>query len=273
MKWHKDSPLANMRVNTHPHMPSTVLRYPGGKSRAVKHILPRLPEADVYISPFFGGGAIELALAAQGKRVIANDKFEPLYNFWQCLQEDADAVEHEVRRLQPFTKEKFHDCRSKILDQTIEPVRRAAMYFAINRSSFSGATLSGGYSKAAAETRFNDAAIERLRSIDLSNIEFHNMDFKDFLLDYGHLGVIYLDPPYLLASNKLYGTAGDMHEHFPHASLCEMLQRNPEWKWVLSYNDTQEIRTMYASFRMETAAWSYGMNKTKQSSELLIFPR
>ena len=74
----------------------TVLRYPGGKSRAVRHIVPLLPSADVYVSPFFGGGAIELHLAqSMNKKIIANDKFEPLYNFWKCVQEDAKHVHTE----------------------------------------------------------------------------------------------------------------------------------------------------------------------------------
>lgn len=249
----------------------TVLRYPGGKSRAVKHIVPKLPVSDVYVSPFFGGGAIELHLAQQGKRIIANDKFEPLYNFWQQLKQNAIAVKAAVEQLLPFSKEKFHQCRAQVLDTTLDPMYRAAIFFAINRTSFSGATLSGGYSEASCKSRFNQNAIDRLVQCDLTNIEFYNMDFLDFLEQFGDAGVVYLDPPYLLSEkgNKLYGNAGDMHEAFPHDLLALIVQHISQ-PWVMSYNDCPAIRAYYADYTIEPASWTYGMNKTKESSEILI---
>jgi len=46
------------------------LRYPGGKSRAVKQLLRFLPsEPGSMVSPFLGGGSFELAAAARGWRV------------------------------------------------------------------------------------------------------------------------------------------------------------------------------------------------------------
>ncbi len=60
-------------------MPKTPLRYPGGKSRAVKHILPLIPEdCEELCSPFLGGGSVELAVAGRGTPVHAYDVFEPL---------------------------------------------------------------------------------------------------------------------------------------------------------------------------------------------------
>lgn len=255
-----------------------VLRYPGGKTRAVKHILEKLPSdpQDTYVSPFFGGGSLELELARRGMKIIANDKFEPLITFWKQLKHHSQQLRQEVESLLPFTKDKFHECRSNILNTTVPPLRRAAMYFALNRASFSGATLSGGFSQEACNTRFNHASISRLTSISplLENIEFYNMDFADFLSSHGNRGTLYLDPPYLLSegSNRLYGNRGDLHELFDHQYLSRILLSPSITKpWVLSYNDTEGIRTLYSQKRIEQAAWSYGMNKSKRSSEVLIF--
>ena len=38
------------------------LRYPGGKSRAVKFIAPLIPEFDEYREPFIGGGSVFIYL-------------------------------------------------------------------------------------------------------------------------------------------------------------------------------------------------------------------
>ena len=64
----------------------TPLRYPGGKSRAIKHILPHIPpDCGELCSPFLGGGSIELAVAERGTKVHAYDIFKPLVWFWESL--------------------------------------------------------------------------------------------------------------------------------------------------------------------------------------------
>ena len=68
-------------------MVKTLLRYPGGKSRAVKHILPLIPpDVTELCSPFLGGGSVELAFNQErGGTVYGYDLFEPLVWFWECL--------------------------------------------------------------------------------------------------------------------------------------------------------------------------------------------
>jgi hypothetical protein len=64
------------------------LRYAGGKSKAIGLILenlPKLKEKKV-ISPFFGGGSVELCLSQMlGIEVIGYDIFNMLVNFWNVL--------------------------------------------------------------------------------------------------------------------------------------------------------------------------------------------
>jgi DNA adenine methylase len=59
------------------------LRYAGGKSLAVGHLLNKLPDdIDKLISPFFGAGSFELALSQECNiNVIGYDIFEPLTLF------------------------------------------------------------------------------------------------------------------------------------------------------------------------------------------------
>lgn len=62
------------------------LRYPGGKSRAVKIISKYIPkETTSLCSPFFGGGSLEIYCAQNGIRVYGYDSFWPLVDFWQVL--------------------------------------------------------------------------------------------------------------------------------------------------------------------------------------------
>ena len=62
------------------------LRYPGGKSRAIKIIIEYFPKSiKVMSSHFVGGGSIELYLSENSK-IIAYDNFDLLINFWNQLK-------------------------------------------------------------------------------------------------------------------------------------------------------------------------------------------
>ena len=38
----------------------------------------------------------------------------------------------------------------------------------------------------------------------------------------------------------------------------------------MTYNNCEFIRNLYKSFKIVDAEWSYGMNKSKKSSEIVI---
>lgn len=94
------------------------LRYPGGKTRACKiidRIFTKYYNTDDFTSlqsPFFGGGSIEFYLQNKYKyKIIANDKFQPLYNFW--LQSKNNNIElcNELEKNMDVTKESFMNYR------------------------------------------------------------------------------------------------------------------------------------------------------------------
>ena len=248
------------------------LRYPGGKTRAIKHLLPHIPEGDI-CSPFLGGGSLELVLAGD-RTVYAYDAFYPLYNFWNCLLTDKEELVKEVRRLHPMDKVGFKNLRELLKAYNSnhgQSYVAAAAYFAINRSSFSGATLSGGYSKQAAEGRFNENSIKRLENFEAPNLKVGFLSFEESIERHENC-FLYLDPPYFLeAKSKLYGKNGDMHEGFDHEMLHYLLTNRQNW--LLCYNDCDFIREHYSDYEIVPAEWAYGMNKSKKSNEVFIISR
>lgn len=250
------------------------LRYPGGKTRALailERYLKQYPGRTRLLSPFLGGGSFELAQAAKGMRVFANDLFVPLYTFWQVLKLDAKGLHKTIQSRLPMTNETFLEFRNSNLDYR-DPHEIAAAYFLVNRCSFSGSTFCGGYSKEAAEKRCNQSAVDRLLDVDLTNVTLFNMDAVEFLRRHPEQPdtVIYADPPYYISS-YVYGKDGDMHEGFDHAGFARALLGRTDW--ILSYNDCPYIRELYAGCRFYTESWSYGMNNnSKASSELIILP-
>jgi len=252
------------------------LRYPGGKTRAVKiiekYVKAHYPGCKTLLSPFFGGGSFEIYLHDQGWKVYGNDLFKPLYVFWKQTQsvEGLEALVRSVHSKMPVTKEAFMNMRESIMKLT-NPLDIATAYYIINRTSFSGATFCGGFSSQAASGRLNEASLATLDSLKIGKIEFSNLDYSEFLDTHPDTDntLIYADPPYYITS-YIYGKDGDMHESFNHVSFAAKIKSRKNW--ILSYNDCQYIRDLYAGCRIFKESWSYGMNSSKNSSEIIIIP-
>ena len=97
-----------------------------------------------------------------------------------------------------INKEDFTNLRVKIMDEK-NKLNQSIMYFIINRCSFSGATLSGGFSLEASKKRFTKSSIDRIKKLDLAYFDIYNLDFKEFINNnYDKKNLIFLDPPYYL---------------------------------------------------------------------------
>ncbi len=240
------------------------LRYPGGKSRAVGIIRRYIPQDTTELcAPFLGGASVELNCAADGIDVYGSDAFEPLANFWRFALEHPVKLADKVCEYHPLTKPKFYSLQ-KGFQYLRDDLDRAAVLFVLNRSSFSGTTLSGGMSPG--HPRFTETAIERLRNFRSRLLRVANCDYRDAL--YKHEDkFLYLDPPYDIPQ-RLYGARGDMHNGFNHEELASMLRQRSGW--VLSYNDSPRIRQLYDCYRIIEPNWTYGMSSNKRSKELLI---
>ena len=253
----------------------SVLRYPGGKTRAVKFILPYIPDnCKVLYSPFLGGGSIEITCAKRPEieKIVANDKFSILINFWKVAQSNPTTLIDRLLELHKstITKSKLKEFREKVSTCT-DDIEKAKIYFAINRCSFSGATFSGGFSNESMVGRFTQSSINKIKTLDLSKFQFSCKDAIDFLeiIQDNPDHYIYADPPYLLEKgNKLYGDKGDLHENFDHEKFRNEIIKQK--RWIISYNDTSSIRKLYSGYRIVPLEWKYGMNASKKSSEILI---
>ena len=252
-----------------------LLRYPGGKTRAKSTLSQYLDDSDSRIlSPFFGGGSFELYATGQGCQVDGYDAFYPVACFWNQVLSDpyglADSIEKYVGQVD---KREFLSLQHKIKNREYNSTMElASWFFVVNRCSFSGATLSGGFSFSAAKDRFTLSSINRVRNFSNSQLEVSFSNAFDILAtDVSSYDLVFLDPPYKLDDSFLYGVSGSAHKGFDHDKLAVMVKKvAKDTKVLLTYNDSQEIRNLYHGFRIDSAQWSYGMNASKKSSEIII---
>jgi len=249
------------------------LRYPGAKSGLVKHIQRCLqanpPAPELFIEPFAGGAAATLRLLGDGtaKRALIADADPLIATFWKIAAKDPNWL---INRLweEPVTLDRWDYWRAYTPTDPEDPELAVKCLF-LNRTTFSGilhgrAGPIGGRAQQSAydiSCRFNkDGLAQRIRYVgDLYEtgrlVDVWCKDWRDTLndvqRDYPSLHpdqvVVYIDPPYVTKSGRLYPHGFDAVQHLAVAAY--LTSRMP-YRWILSYDDHPDIRLYYQAKRM-----------------------
>ena len=186
----------------------TPLRYPGGKSRAVKKMvqfLPSLEDFTEYREPFLGGGSFAIWMSQRYPfmNIWVNDLYEPLYNFWRVVQDDGKKLRDELVQLKykycepTSAKVLFLEAKEYLANETrkCEPFHRAVSYYVVNKCSFSGLTESSSFSSSASESNFSMRGIDKLPyySEVIKDWKITNLSYEELLTD-DKSTFTYLDP-------------------------------------------------------------------------------
>lgn len=244
--------------------PRSPLRYPGGKSKAIKAIFPIIPhDTQSLCSPFLGGASLELVCTTK-MNVYGYDIFEPLVTFWRVLMAKPNELVEAVQKYFPeLTSTQFYSLQKRY-EKLTDEVEKAAAFYVLNRASFSGTTLSGGMSPD--HPRFTQSSIDRLKDFRVNNFEVGCEDFKTVIPKHEN-DFLYCDPPYMNGQG-LYGMDGNTHIGFDHNALAKLLKKRD--RWILSYNDCKIVRELYKDNQILSVEWIYGMSKDKKSNEVVI---
>ncbi len=273
----------------------TPIRYPGGKSRALKKMDPYIPDLrdyDEYREPFLGGGSVAIHISKKypDLRIWVNDLYEPLVNFWQNLQMfgvemkdqlSAYKLSHNnpesARELFLNSKDIINAKSSKYSD-----LDRACAFYIVNKCSFSGLTESSSFSQQASVSNFSMRGIERLPGYQeiISHWDINGYSYEHLMtqnLDDDKKYFMYLDPPYDIKDN-LYGRKGEMHQRFDHdrfAKDCDHCHLD----MMISYNSDQLVKDRFKGLQWNASEFdltytmrSVGdyMRQQKTRKELLL---
>jgi DNA adenine methylase len=252
------------------------LRYPGGKSKAIKQIAKYLPKHFCeYREPFVGGASVFFYIKQTFPKLKfwINDLSEELYYFWQSAQYNLQELVEEIeyyRDLCVDGKALFQELiNSDLNPENLIGMERAVRFFLLNRITFSGTVESGGFSQEAFDKRFTYSSIERLKELEnlLEGVKITNSDYSLLLEEAGKNVFIFLDPPYFSATqSRLYGKRGNLHTSFDHKRFAELLRNCPH-QWMITYDDSNEVIQNFSSFAyIYKWEFQYGMNNYKQKT-------
>lgn len=260
------------------------LRYPGGKFK-LKDLTFRLFESNnlvgrPYYEPFLGGGGLALSLLSKGyvPEIYVNDLDVRIYSFWVVLTRYTQQLVNYVQNCQ-IDLETWNSSKQILANpEEFDIIEVGCATLFVNRTSRSG-ILSGGViggnqqkGKWKIDARFNkENLIKRIEFISSFSRRIHifNEDAIYFLKDkVVDNAFIFLDPPYVEKSDKLYM---NNLEFSYHIELAQYLKKLHLQSWIQTYDDHPLIHRLYQDQYLSKLSTFYHASRSYLANELIIF--
>jgi len=275
----KKSLLEKLRSKTKPNnykrYLGTPLRYAGGKSLAVGHIINLLPDnIERVVSPFLGGASVEIAIAKElGIEAIGYDIFDILINYWYYQINEPEKLANKLKNFKP-TKKEYSRVKEIVKkhwkgEKKITGIDLAAAYYFNHNTSY-GPSFLGWQSSIYQQENKYKKTIEKVRNFDCKNLKVFCESFETVISRHKN-DFLYCDPPYYLDDDSKMFIGMYPHRNFPihhlgfkHELLRDLLKAH-KGGFILSYNDCSIIREWYKDFNMISPSWQYtfGQGETR----------
>ena len=244
------------------------LRYPGGKG-ILYPLLSNIIHLNGfslrgYAEPFAGGAGLALPLLVNFyvSDIYLNDIDPAIWSFWHAILHNTEDFVKRIERTEISTEEWYRQREIYRNTGDHDPVELGFAAFFLNRTNRSGIIKSGGViggskqeGKYKVDCRFNKTdLIRRIRRIAKyrDRIHLYSMDGIQFI-DHAesicpNKTFFCIDPPYFHKGASLYTS---FYSENDHQKLADSVLRLAG-KWVVTYDDCKEVRTMYRSVRQKS---------------------
>jgi DNA adenine methylase len=268
------------------------LRYPGGKT-AIRILIKQYVEnngpINNFVEPFAGGSGVSLWLLFNRyiNKVYINDFDFLIYKIWDAILNDTNNFINKLVQ-SPVTIEEWHKQKAIIEDEN-EYINRSPLdigfaAFFLNRCNRSGIITKvagpiGGKKQTGKwklDARFNKTTLIK-KIIEIANhkdnIYLSNQDaivFMEQLTIPVEETFFYLDPPYYLIGSELYR---NYYNDIDHIKLRDFMVSKKNFKWLISYDNTEFIREIYRDQKIQEVAINHQAHIQHSSSEIIITPQ
>ena len=270
-------------------------RYPGGKSKLAKVIVPQLEKmafghnCTEYREPFFGGGGIGLDLLfgwMPTKGAWLNDLDVGIACLWLTVFSFPKELKELILQYHPKVAD-FDKIKKELQGLSQVPSDKAAQIdigfkkLVIQQISYCGlGTQAGGPQGGQKQNictvnhRWSPKSI--CKRIDWANFVLSRQDIPYGVFscsDFSHLLapsdqkiLVYLDPPYYEHGDEMYPIEFSEADHLRMAGLL----RETKHTWLLSYDDCKEVRELYTWAKIESLPVKYTISGVTSKREVLI---
>ena len=247
------------------------LAYIGGKRAVAKQIIAMLPRHTCYVEPFVGGGQVFFA-KPPSKVEVLNDLDGEIINFYRVAQLHYE----ELIRYLRFTivSRRCYDLLKATDVATLSDVQRAARLLYLQKTSYAGRVTKQNFRTGIVQPPGLNP--ERIPEVieethqRLARVLLECLPYEQVLAKYDSRETCFFaDPPYFGVSHYKFNFApGDFR------LLSERLGK-VKGSFVLSLNDTPEVRELFRSFHIRGIEMPYSAQKTagRRFREVLITNR
>ncbi|MEO7933252.1 MAG: DNA adenine methylase [Chthoniobacterales bacterium] len=243
-----------------------VLRWPGGKSRHLKTLLPMILPHETYVEVFAGGLAVLLAKEKSSREVI-NDTNEDLVCFYRNARFHLPALLDELDGLN--ARAEFDRARDSL---PATEIQRAARWFLLNAMSWGGKGENFGLGSAAVSRQ---GKLDRIKALSarLDRVVVEKLDYRKCLKAYDRVNTFFfIDPPYLNCDPGAYEGWNVEQMQELAAAILKL-----KGQWVLTVDDSPENREIFTEHELLGTVIRNQLNncrkgEVKEMRELIIRP-
>jgi DNA adenine methylase len=235
--------------------PRPFLKWAGGKTRLLRHLLPYVPETiEDYYEPFVGGGAMFFAIHDRvANRSHLSDLNDELVNAWIVVRDSPYELLEALAKLRTEDSMEFY-YQIRAAQWPEDSIDRAARFVYLNQTSWNGlwrVNRKGEFNVPWGARPFRGLTARQLLGLRLalSSADVDREDFRGALAVARAGDFVYLDPPYLPLSDtsKFFFYTEQRFRAPDLGSLAEMCTdlTNRGVAWVLSNRDTPLVRELF----------------------------
>ena len=245
----------------------------GGKRVLAKRLIERIAAVphDRYVEPFVGMGGVFFRRNARPRMEVINDINREVVNLFRLLQRHYQQL-LDTLKWQLCSRAEFQ----RLLRQepaTLTDLERAARFIYLQRLAFGGKTVRPQFGIDFTNgARFDlTKLVPVLEDVHerLAGVLIECLPYQDCIRRYDSRpgSLFYLDPPY-------WGCTDDYGKDIFSPADFEVLRgllEGLQGRFILSINDTPEIREIFAGFQMEEVGLGYRVSgKVTPARELII---
>jgi DNA adenine methylase len=244
------------------------LPYIGGKNRLATKIISMLPEHTTYVEPFAGGAQV-LFHKPPSQVEVLNDLDYDIVNFFRVCQWHYEELVRYLRYC--LASRTLHELHVKSDPATLTDIQRAGRFYYLQKNSFGGLIVRQKFHYGVTQpSNYNPEripkAIEQAHH-RLARVQIESLPYEQVFEKYDRpTTLFYVDPPYW--ERKLYKF------NFTESQFIDMEERlrGLKGKFILSLDDREEVRNLFARYEMQSVDLTYTAKRDTRvrHRELLI---
>ena len=243
------------------------LTYPNDRPLAASLLTSTIPEGVTkVVTPFLGGGSLQISLAQKGYDTLAYTEYRLLYDFWKCVMQDPVRGYEMAKAFHPVEDNRTFMMLQKKVYQPHDEYLRSALFYVLNLCSEHGATTSGDMEPGT--PRFTKLRLDSLANFEIRPFELEMGNYKKALetTDYLVCEMPNYIPPMILGAVVV-----PERPQISHKKFRRMIEQSNCSGFSLVYRYCEEVMELYKDFDITLLNEGYRPTQTTAKAyEVLI---